>query len=74
MSTNNKRVSILSYWTSRYFITLLTGLIIIAIISAFWIRHTTIEERLNLMTFIAEDTADRILVQQSDVHVPPDTA
>lgn len=26
------------------------------------------------MTFIAEDTADRILVQQPDVHVPPDSA
>ncbi len=72
MSTNNKRVSLLSYWTSRYFITLLIGLIIIAIISAFWIRHSTIEERLNLMTFIAEDTANRILAQQSDA--PPDSA
>lgn len=69
---NNKRVSLLSYWTSRYFITLLIGLFIIAIISAFWIRHTTIDERLNLMTFIAEDTAARILAQQSDA--PPDSA
>lgn len=74
MSTDNKRVSILSYWTSRYFITLLIGLLIIAIISAFWIRHATIEERLNFMTFIAEDTADRILTQQLDIHNPPNSA
>ncbi len=47
---------------------------IIAVISAFWIRHITIEERLNFMTFIAEDTADRILAQQPSVQGPPDSA
>lgn len=72
MSTNTKRVSILRYWTSRYFIALVFGLVIIAIVSALWIRHSTIENRLDLMTFIAEDTAERVLSQQTGA--PPDTA
>ena len=44
----------------------------IAIVSAFWIRHSTIENRLDLMTFIAEDTAERIVSQQTNE--PPVTA
>jgi signal transduction histidine kinase len=67
-----KRVSILRYWTSRYFIALVIGLGIIAIVSALWIRHSTIENRLDLMTYIAEDTAERVLSQQTDT--PPDKA
>ena len=72
MSTNTKRVSILRYWTSRYFIALVIGLVIIAIVSALWIRHTTIENLLDLMDFIAEDTANRVLSQPTNN--PPDNA
>ena len=42
--------------------------------SALWIRHTTVEERLNFIKFIAEDTADRILAQQPSLHEPPSSA
>ncbi|BDH61622.1 sensor histidine kinase [Lysinibacillus sp. PLM2] len=60
MSIKNK-VSLKRYWTSWYLITLCIGLVIIGIISALWIRHTTLENRLNLMTFAAESMADRVV-------------
>lgn len=55
-----KQVPLLYYWTSRYLATLLIGLVILGILSALWIRHTTIENNVDLMTFIAEDTVDRV--------------
>ena len=64
MLKKTKKVSLLRYWTSRYFITLLIGLTIIGVISALWIRHTNIEDRLNLMEYIADDTVDRITQQE----------
>ncbi|MEK9198147.1 ATP-binding protein [Ureibacillus sp. 179-F W5.1 NHS] len=60
MSIKNKRVSLLTYWTSRYVLTLCIGLLIISLIFAMWIRHTTLEYRLEMMTFMAEDTVKRI--------------
>lgn len=56
-----KKVSLKRYWTSWYLITLCIGLILIGIISALWIRHTTLENRLNLMSFAAENMADRVV-------------
>ncbi|QCR34382.1 two-component sensor histidine kinase [Lysinibacillus sp. SGAir0095] len=61
MFNNNNRVSLIRYWTSRYLFTLCIGLIIIAVISALWIRHNTIENRLNLMSLLAENLAERIV-------------
>ena len=61
MSIKNKRVSLLTYWTSRYVLTLCIGLMLISFIFAFWIRHTTLEYRLEMMTFTAEETASRII-------------
>ncbi|MGD6943323.1 HAMP domain-containing sensor histidine kinase [Cytobacillus gottheilii] len=58
---NHKRVSLLRYWTTRYLITLCIGLIVIAIISAVWIRHTTLENRLKIMTLMSEEVADRFI-------------
>lgn len=60
MSIKNKRVSLLTYWTSRYVLTLCIGLLLISLIFALWIRHTTLEYRLEMMTFIAEQTANRL--------------
>lgn len=58
---NNKRISLLRYWTSRYLITLCIGLVVIAIISALWIRHTTLENRLDMTKLMAEEIADRFV-------------
>jgi signal transduction histidine kinase len=61
-----KKISLLSYWTSRYFVTLLIGLTIIGVLSVLWIRHTTIENRLDVMEYIAEDTVNQITRQSTN--------
>lgn len=59
MSTN-KKVSLLTYWTRNYVLTLVIGLAILFILSAFWIRHTTMEHRIEMMEVIADETVSRI--------------
>ncbi|WP_332650113.1 HAMP domain-containing sensor histidine kinase [Lysinibacillus sp. 54212] len=60
MFIKNKRVSLLSYWTSRYVLTLLVGLGILFVISAVWIRHTTFEHRIEMMEVIVDETVYRL--------------
>jgi signal transduction histidine kinase len=57
---NKNRTTLLRYWTTRYLLTLFAGLLILAAGSLWWIRHTTLENRLNIMEYLAVDTADRI--------------
>jgi len=66
---NNKRISLRSYWTSRYLVTLFLGLTVIAIISALWIRHNTLENRLNMMELMADNLSNRIVA--TNEHQPP---
>lgn len=54
-----KRIPIHRYWTSRYLITLIAGLSCIAIISAVWIRHNTLEHRVSMMEFMSSEIAGR---------------
>lgn len=68
---NDKHVSLIRYWTSRYLFTLCIGLIVVAIISALWIRHNTLENRLNLMAVLAESMADRIVAMNNQAQPPP---
>lgn len=60
IKTDNRR-SLLRYWTTRYLATLCIGLIIIAFISIVWIRQTTLDNKLNLTKFLAEESADRVI-------------
>ncbi len=46
--------------------TLIIGLAVITIVSALWIRHTTLDNRLNMMEFMAEETAGRISNMSDD--------
>ena len=55
MSTT-KKVSLLTHWTRNYVMTLVIGLSILFILSAFWIRHTTMEHRIEMMEVIADET------------------
>lgn len=55
-----KRTTLTNYWTSRYVLTICVGLSIIGIISVLWIRHTTLENRLNISIVLAEGIADRL--------------
>ncbi|RKL67106.1 two-component sensor histidine kinase [Salipaludibacillus neizhouensis] len=74
MSTRkNKRIPLLQHWTRRYLMTLVVGLIVIGIISALWIRHTTIENRIDLTRFIAEQTAAQVVNLQEDETTLEDT-
>jgi signal transduction histidine kinase len=50
---------LLRYWTTRYLITLIAGLILLAAGSMWWIKQNTLENRLNLMEYLAVETADR---------------
>ena len=59
MSINNK-VSMLTHWTRNYVMTLVIGLAILFVLSAFWIRHTTMEYRIEMMEVIADETVNRI--------------
>ncbi|MDM5317063.1 HAMP domain-containing sensor histidine kinase [Fictibacillus sp. b24] len=57
---NKKRTTLLRYWTTRYLFTLFIGLLILGVFTLWWIRHTTLENRLTLMEYVAAETADRI--------------
>ncbi|SDI06784.1 HAMP domain-containing sensor histidine kinase [Alteribacillus bidgolensis] len=70
MNNNNKKISLLRYWTTRYFITLIIGLIVVAIVSIIWIRHTNLEHRLNVTKYLAQEIADRFVEEQSGETVP----
>lgn len=61
----NKKPSLLYYWTKRYFVTLVIGLLIIGLVSIFWIRHNTIENRLELTKLLAQELADRAIDETS---------
>ncbi|KGA98714.1 histidine kinase [Alkalihalobacillus alcalophilus ATCC 27647 = CGMCC 1.3604] len=56
-----KRKTLLHLWTRNYVITLVIGLIVISIISVMWIRHTTLEHRLNMTVLLGEEIASRFV-------------
>jgi signal transduction histidine kinase len=56
---SKKQTTLLRYWTTRYLITLIAGLALLAAGSMWWIKQTTLENRLNLMEYLAVETADR---------------
>jgi signal transduction histidine kinase len=49
-----KKQTLLRYWTTRYFVALLTGLLIVSIISFIWIKQTTFNQRVDNMQSMAE--------------------
>lgn len=65
-----KKIPLQRYWTTRYLLTILIGLIIMAVVSALWIRHTTLENRLHMMEFMAAETANRLVANEEPV-IPP---
>lgn len=58
--SDNKRISLTRYWTSRYLLTLCIGLTIVAFLSAIWIRHTTLQNRLDMIEFMGEEISNRL--------------
>lgn len=57
---NKKHVTLLRYWTTRYLLTLVVGLLLLGAGSVWWIKETTLENRLKLMEYMAVETADRV--------------
>lgn len=57
----NEKITLLKYWTTRYLATLCIGLLVIGILSVLWIRHSTLQHRLDIAKFLAEETADRFV-------------
>ncbi|MGM0835329.1 MAG: ATP-binding protein [Bacillota bacterium] len=72
LKTRDKRPSLLRYWTTRYFITLMIGLIVIAFVSVFWIKHSALENRLNMTIFMAEEIASRVSNYEQGRFIPRD--
>ncbi|WP_102261326.1 HAMP domain-containing sensor histidine kinase [Mesobacillus jeotgali] len=57
---NKKHVTLLRYWTTRYLLTLVVGLLLLGAGSVWWIKEKTLENRLKLMGYMAVETADRV--------------
>jgi signal transduction histidine kinase len=67
----NKRTTLLRYWTTRYLLTLILGLLLLAAGSLWWIQKTTLENRLNLMEYLAVETAHRVVQTNGKMEVEP---
>lgn len=67
LRNKTRRISLLRYWTTRYAVTLAVGLLVLAMLSVVWIRHTTLENRLDVSEFLAAELAGRIAGSQQNV-------
>jgi signal transduction histidine kinase len=66
---NNKPISLLRYWTTRYLVTLCAGLLIIGIVSAIWIKQAATEKQLEVTRLFAEEVADRVVDNDGKLYV-----
>jgi len=56
-----RKIPLQRYWTTRYAITLAIGLLIVTIFSAWWIRHSALQDRLQLMEVMADEIANEVV-------------
>ncbi|WP_409305916.1 ATP-binding protein [Peribacillus sp. SCS-155] len=68
---NNKRTTLLRYWTTRYVLTLFIGLAFLGVISMWWMQQTALEYRLNLLKYLADETSDRAIKDNGRVVIGP---
>ncbi|QNF26744.1 HAMP domain-containing sensor histidine kinase [Metabacillus elymi] len=71
LNRNKSKTPLLYYWTRRYLVTLVIGLIIIAVVSILWIRHNTIESKLELTKLVAQELSDRAVDETGSIMVSP---
>jgi len=71
MSKPIKRPTIQTYWTTRYLITLIIGLILIGFFAVLWIRQTTLSHNLDLTRIVVNEMADRAVSDQGDFNDGP---
>ncbi|WP_419956369.1 ATP-binding protein [Neobacillus niacini] len=68
---NKKRTTLLTYWTTRYLVTLIIGLVLLGAGSLWWIQKATLENRLKLMEYLAVETANRVTQSNGMMEVDP---
>lgn len=68
---NKKRTTLIKYWTTRYIITLVTGILILSLFSLWWMEKTALEYRLSLLKYLADETADRAIKANGQIVVGP---
>ncbi|MGG4413740.1 sensor histidine kinase [Brevibacillus agri] len=62
-------VSLLRYWTTRYLLTLVVGLLIVGAVSAYWIKYAAVEKQIEVTRLFAEEVADRVVDDEGDILV-----
>ncbi|MFM1653821.1 ATP-binding protein [Brevibacillus sp. B_LB10_24] len=72
MSTNkSKRKSLLTYWTTRYLITLCVGLVVFGVSTSLWLNYSEKERRLDVLRFMAAEISDRIVDDNGHIQIGP---
>jgi signal transduction histidine kinase len=68
---NKQRTTLLRYWTTRYVTTLFIGLLVLSFVSVWWIKQTTLENRLHLLKYLADEAADRVVHDRGQIIIDP---
>lgn len=66
-----KRTTLLRYWTTRYIITLVTGVLALSVFSLWWMEKTALEYRLSLLKYLADETSDRAIKENGQIVIGP---
>ncbi|QDX95733.1 sensor histidine kinase [Brevibacillus laterosporus] len=68
---NKERKTLLTYWTTRYVLTICVGLVVIGLFSSMWIRYNETQKRLDVMKYMAMDISEQIVAADGTVVIPP---
>lgn len=68
---NNGRQPFLQYWTNRYLLTLLIGIVIIGLVSSMLIRYNATQQRIKTLAVLAEDIAFNTVSPSGDLTINP---
>ncbi|NLM37603.1 MAG: HAMP domain-containing histidine kinase [Firmicutes bacterium] len=72
MSTGTtKRQPLLKYWTTRYLLTLLIGLLLIGVLTTFWLRRNTAQRHLASLKALAAAAAERVVGPGGGLQIGP---
>ncbi|MDQ0059187.1 sensor histidine kinase [Paenibacillus harenae] len=70
MDRQIKQTSLLTYWTMRYFIILLVGLVLLAATAVWWTNRETLDSRLQTVELLAQEIAARLSGPEGTIEVP----
>ncbi|KQO17536.1 HAMP domain-containing sensor histidine kinase [Paenibacillus sp. Leaf72] len=69
-TSTNRRQTLLSRWTFRYVLTLFIGLLIIGLVSIFWIRQETLHERKQNLKAFAQVASQYVSQESGQIVIP----